>query len=674
MSENFRQSTINFVGGPWILRPMDETLTTNAVCDKKNARNVSLFFNSWIALLSDSPSSVSQYAVTKKVVWRFYKEITTRPLGDTLEKYAALAHALMALPTLYGQGSITGEFITAFKQTPIFVVYLRWFQTGNPELYDYVLNFCLFGKNIPYESKSLDSVAFRDWSKTEDRLSSFSLPVKHIGNVKRIVKFLLDVDVDEIPFMGHNGPGSTSERIRDVFGKLPLLQSHPKLERGFFSNVSRRRRKEIGHTPRSLPDHDVWTSGTCASAARLMFVPKTYKTSRSICMEPVSFMYFQQSYRWELEERISRSRLSRHVDLAHQSKNQRGALLGSYTGNLDTIDLRAASDSVHKDIVKAIFPAEIAFKLFSTRTSKVIHDGREIKVNKFAPMGSALCFPVQCIIFAALTHYAYLLQQRDYNVGSDDVNIDTLRIRFGHYAHNRYEPYIVYGDDIVCDSRVTRILYHLLNEFGFIVNEEKSFTGSQAFRESCGMYYYNGHDVTPVKYRVKTHDVKLGYRELESLISVINRLGDKGYVNTRSFLIQRIQFFYTYQSGKRKKNRTRGLSVLFSDNEEKSLAIYTTNPVNTHLRKREWDPDVVTTDESHSAQRYQTEEYYCLRPVRSRRIHCDENHKYLYEKYALGEWLRASYSHGGRDAITTHPHDCSQYMDLRLAGRWTTRY
>jgi hypothetical protein len=100
-------------------------------------------------------------------------------------------------------------------------------------------------------------------------------------------------------------------------------------------------------------------------------------------------------------------------------------------------------------------------------------------------MGSAMCFPVECIVFAAIVEWAIM------------------------HAHGdpRHSNYCVYGDDIIVETEFAPAVVTALEEFGFTVNHEKSYYRETVlnYRESCGGEYVFGEDVTPVKVSRKFH-------------------------------------------------------------------------------------------------------------------------------------------------------------------------
>jgi hypothetical protein len=177
------------------------------------------------------------------------------------------------------------------------------------------------------------------------------------------------------------------------------------------------------------------------------------------------------------------------------------------------------------------------------------------------------------------------------------------------FSH-KYERFLVFGDDIICDSRVTDIVTQTLTVLGFSVNVGKSFQGSQAFRESCGVFAFNGDTVTPYRYTVKGYGDQLNGSAFASLIDAANRAGDFGYFNLRSRLIRVLRRRQLKMKGLRRlrKHFVNGNPVLFTEDRDR-MGIYTTHARNTHLISRE-QPEPVCKDKPW----YQRTEYFVVRP------------------------------------------------------------
>lgn len=215
-----------------------------------------------------------------------------------------------------------------------------------------------------------------------------------------------------------------------------------------------------------------------APTARLLLVPKDSRGPRVISCEPKELMYLQQGVSSSLMSYIENHPYTRgHVNFEDQRINGRLALENSRSRERDTIDLSDASDRVSVELVTYLFPREISRKLLALRsTATILPDGRRIPLCKFAPMGSALCFPVESLVFWALAVGTILNSTNDLRLSLDSVH--------------------VYGDDIIVAGAYTSLVVKTLEACCLKVNKSKSFTGAHPFRESCGVDAFKGFDVT----------------------------------------------------------------------------------------------------------------------------------------------------------------------------------
>lgn len=215
-----------------------------------------------------------------------------------------------------------------------------------------------------------------------------------------------------------------------------------------------------------------------APTAKLLLVPKDSRGPRVISCEPKELMYLQQGVSRSLMSFIENHPYTRgHVNFQDQTVNGRLALEGSHSRELDTIDLSDASDRVSVELVTYLFPRHVSRKLLALRsTATLLPDGRKIPLAKFAPMGSALCFPVESLVFWALA------------VGTILNSTNDLRLSLASVY--------VYGDDIIIANGFTEQVIKTLERCCLKVNVQKSFMGAHPFRESCGVDAFKGHDVT----------------------------------------------------------------------------------------------------------------------------------------------------------------------------------
>jgi hypothetical protein len=517
----------------------------------QNTEFLRFFVLAYIKLLCDSPLYESHGAKPKKVYYDFLKRLTGSHLSNTIKLFSSYANTI--LENEYGTGgdSTTRVFHSFMIETPVFKEYHLWIKTGRPELLKFVLSFLLFGKKLDYEDPEFNTTAFRGWCEVEEKLRTLVLDDNDVDNLRNIVSVLLPpLQIDHL--YPKFGPGKVAEPgVLDVYDKLGNLSLHPRLAYAFQrERPGRSSENGFGHLPViHNPQGD-----SSRDYARQKFVPKDINKSRTISMEPNAFMYFQQEVmRWMVNS-MQKGVIGRFVNLADQTNSQDAARHGSIYYSTDTIDLSSASDSVSVDLVKRIFPKDYLFYLLATRTSHVEIPGEPDTrpMKKFAPMGSALCFPVQCVVFTAVCVYAAMAVRSMESAEVPNYERKSIlnfirnsfhRARSQHTPFTRrYEPPVVYGDDIAVDTRTTDAVISILERLGFSVNRSKSFTGSQSFRESCGVFAFEGHDVTPLLFRVPFFkkgnvDAKL----FASLIGGVNYANDIGYHQYASYLINALK-------------------------------------------------------------------------------------------------------------------------------------
>lgn len=207
---------------------------------------------------------------------------------------------------------------------------------------------------------------------------------------------------------------------------------------------------------------------------RVTNVPKDFRKSRVISIEPKENQFAQQGlmdllYRFLSTHFLTRRSISfRSVDASRRL---------CYDPNIGTIDLKDASDRLNVELCRLLLPRWF-FRLvtrYRTRQVKVLDE--VVRPRCFATMGSAVCFPIQTVIFWALAQSVY---------------------EYGRKASslNRRGPVRVYGDDIIVPTWAMQRLETLLTNCGLVVNPEKTCHSTSLIRESCGEWVYHG-DKTP---------------------------------------------------------------------------------------------------------------------------------------------------------------------------------
>lgn len=231
-------------------------------------------------------------------------------------------------------------------------------------------------------------------------------------------------------------------------------------------------------------------------SSRFATVPKTWKTDRPICVEPIINTFLQKGIGSYIRARL---RLF-GVNLNDQSKNRSLALRASRDGSLATIDLSMASDLIAYFVVMDLLPFPWFDLLDKARTPSVSLGDQVIELEKFSAMGNGYTFELESLIFYAL-----------------------LRVICGKKAEIS-----VYGDDLICPTENYADVIDALQLLGFIPNTDKSFSDG-GFRESCGGDYWYGTDVRPFFQRSKWR--------FRDLFRISNQLRETGYlVNTRRYI------------------------------------------------------------------------------------------------------------------------------------------
>lgn len=246
---------------------------------------------------------------------------------------------------------------------------------------------------------------------------------------------------------------------------------------------------------------------------RVISVPKTAKKTRVIAIEPVAMQFMQQALSDWLRPRIETlgEYTSGRVNFSRQDVNTNLARIGSLNGKLATIDLSDASDRVSCRLVSKMLRVCPDFRadVFACRSTRAgLPDGTIVPLSKFASMGSALCFPVEAVVFFIAIVSARIVERK-------------LRPTASH-VYNYSRDVYVYGDDLIVPADEAPTIVDGLESLGLKVNARKSFwTGK--FRESCGKDYYDGQDVTPVYVRREVPGDRADVAGLVSWVATANQ-------------------------------------------------------------------------------------------------------------------------------------------------------
>lgn len=318
-------------------------------------------------------------------------------------------------------------------------------------------------------------------------------------------------DFDSEDITPRPGPGVTADKCACWHRYAPhvhykvLHEAYP-YYRYFYNSVLHL--TDSVHSYRQLPRHQ-------DGCSVLAVVPKDSRGPRIICMEPSEYMWLQQGLGRAIVKHLQSHPLTRgHVNFDDQTINGSIAKKASMEGRHATLDMKEASDRISKSLIDVLFDGVpvLKRKLLALSTNRTrLPSGVILATRKYAPMGSALCFPVMSIV-----HYALAL--------------GSLKVRKPGCTYKALaEDLYVYGDDIICHVRDVESLMEDFPLYGLKFNRDKSFFHGK-FRESCGVDAYDGTDVTPV--RVKS--TRLLYNSgvaLQRSLAYYHSLKDRGYTN-----------------------------------------------------------------------------------------------------------------------------------------------
>lgn len=199
---------------------------------------------------------------------------------------------------------------------------------------------------------------------------------------------------------------------------------------------------------------------------RLFCVPKNAKTDRTIGISPGVNVYLQLG----IAEKFTAPLLRCGIDLSSQQHRHRVLAKDALRLGLATLDESMASDLWSREAVRFLLrDSGLWYDFLDTLREKFTEvDGKWVRLEKFSAMGNGFTFPLQTVLFYAITR----------EVCGDECIVS------------------VFGDDIICPAAKAPDVMAALRFFGHKVNEDKSYhTGP--FRESCGEDFFNGVPTRP---------------------------------------------------------------------------------------------------------------------------------------------------------------------------------
>lgn len=402
----------------------------------------------------------------------------------------------------------------------------------NIEAVDGIRQICLFFNKIKLEcTPGRNRKAEEQFISTEREVSGIRFKdatfIRHFGYVSELLYGrVFDRISDEIrnhTLMPRHGPGSTED---GTIGNQKFLCSGytERLQRIFpadwykFFNFGELADCLSGSSKleqlRLIPRKE-------EPPVRVVFVPKTMKTPRVIAIEPVWTQFIQQGLMRVIVETLETDKVTGgHINFSNQMINRDLAFRSSLSKKHATIDLSEASDRVHPSLVANMLRGrpDVSRAIFSCRSERAkLPSGKVISLSKFASQGSALCFPIEAMVFFSIIVTA-IVKHRGLRLNPESVKTVAGDV-------------FVYGDDIIVDRQEVHVACEALEAAGLRVNRKKTFSNG-FFRESCGMDAFMGVNVTPIYIRNPLPTSKRDSSGVASAISMANLFYKKGYWNT----------------------------------------------------------------------------------------------------------------------------------------------
>ncbi len=420
----------------------------------------------------------------------------------------------------------------------------------------FVRQICLFGKKLLRPcTDARQKKAIEDYRKCDNEIVEYSGPMsRYFRLVARILCESYKFDDKrglKAKLVPRHGPGATAEGILGN-SKYKFRRWHTRLSSVGFTYL------RFG-LPRCAFDVDLIVPGPGGildpdrmdqwravplhpedlpalvepgdeSPVRVVLVPKTLKTPRIIAVEPVCMQYAQQALAKYLVERLDHCSLTAgHINFDDQTVNQGLAKDASKGGYFATLDMSEASDRVslaHVSDLLSASPEFLEWVLACRSTRARTPDGVEIPLKKFASMGSALCFPIESMVF-----FTIIVASRIRRAGLFPT---------AHLVHSFGRDVYVYGDDLIVPADEAAAICDDLESLGLKVNRNKSFwTGK--FRESCGVDCYDSEEVTPVYLRRDLPTNRKDSTGIVSTVATCNQLWSAGYIVTATALRKAVE-------------------------------------------------------------------------------------------------------------------------------------
>jgi len=426
---------------------------------------------------------------------------------------------------------------------------LRFLGSGNPSFLRTLRQICLF----TYKSKSNEVTKEQEDKAVsgfrERNLACRSLSVAHyrqkalsasdMGLVLDLARLLAGMVADKCDFRNirpSHGPGAVSDAKRG-YNKWVKLDSA----------TTRLCDKWYPVSDWFVPTPDLFEHKSARytqSVCKLAIVPKDKRGPRIICTQPVGLMWIQQGQLRSLNKAIESSAILKANRLINgepalaikfddQMQNGSLALESSRTREFATIDLKDASDLVSWGLVRYLFNKSVVGFLAASRAMHVRLPNKDIeRLHMYAPMGSAMCFPIESLVFWCVAAAATYVQRgvtNRYLMGGAATKF---------LCSNPSEVF-VFGDDVLVRRESCKFVCECFEYLGFKPNYNKTFAEG-FYRESCGVDAYLGERLDIARLQCPT---LTSMSEVYANIDLANRARRLGLSNLADYLEAHIESY-----------------------------------------------------------------------------------------------------------------------------------
>lgn len=279
-----------------------------------------------------------------------------------------------------------------------------------------------------------------DYRRRDEELRTFELREEVVEPLHAIAReWFADFSLDET-FRPRLSTGSTADAGRSVSKKFSLFR-----DRSSYSSLLR---CEDGY-----PLWYAASKGQIDDVAKVCVVPKQMAKNRIICMEPAALVAHQLGLSKSILRFIDATHhpIKKFLDINDQEVN-RNLVRHGLRDQLATIDLSNASDSVSWNLIKRIFRGMPLLRYLMATRSRYYSIGREIyQTEKYAPMGSGLCFLIESIVFCLILEWVRrcscctrITQYHGWSVYGDDLIVPQAAYQMtvdylGHHGRLRFE-------------------------------------------------------------------------------------------------------------------------------------------------------------------------------------------------------------------------------------------